>query len=56
MGSLKKQESPRKNIYFFFIDYAKAFNCVDNNKLWKSFQEMETPGQPDCVQAKKQQL
>ena len=33
--SLKKQESSRKNIYFSFIDYAKAFNCVDHNKLWK---------------------
>ena len=41
-GSSKKQESSRKtsisfqkNIYFCFIDYAKAFNCVDHNKLWK---------------------
>ena len=33
--SLKKQESSRKNIYFSFIDYAKAFDCVDHNKLWK---------------------
>ena len=33
--SLKKQESSRKNIYFWFIDYAKAFDCVDHNKLWK---------------------
>ena len=32
-GSLKKQESSRKNIYFCFIDYAKAFDCVDHNKL-----------------------
>ena len=40
-GSWKKQESSRKNIYFFFIDYAKAFDCVDhNNKLWKILQEM----------------
>ena len=31
-GSLKKQESSRKNIYFCFIDYAKAFDCVDHNK------------------------
>ena len=31
--SLKKQESSRKNIYFYFIDYAKAFDCVDPNKL-----------------------
>ena len=34
-GSSKKQESSRKNIYFCFIDYAKAFDCVDHNKLWK---------------------
>ena len=33
-GSSKKQEF-RKNIYFCFIDYAKAFDCVDHNKLWK---------------------
>ena len=42
-GSLKKQESSRKNIYFCFIDYAKAFDCVDHNKLWKIIQEMEIP-------------
>ena len=35
IGSLKKQASSRKNIYFCFIDYAKAFDCVDHNKLWK---------------------
>ena len=34
-GSWKKQESSKKNIYFCFIDYAKAFDCVDHNKLWK---------------------
>ena len=39
-GSWKKQESSRKNIYFCFIDYAKAFDCVDHNKLWKILQEM----------------
>ena len=39
-GSLKKQESSRKNIYFCFIDYAKAFVCVDYNKLWKILKEM----------------
>ena len=32
--SLKKREF-QKNIYFYFIDYAKAFDCVDHNKLWK---------------------
>ena len=39
-GSLKKQESSRKNIYFCFIDYAKAFDCVDHNKLWKILKEV----------------
>ena len=34
VGSLKKQEF-HKNIYFCFIDYAKAFDCADHNKLWK---------------------
>ena len=42
-GSLKKQESSRINIYFCFIDYAKAFDCVDHNKLWKILKEMGTP-------------
>ena len=40
-GSLKKQESSRKNIYFCFIDYAKAFDCVDHKKLWKFFKRWE---------------
>ena len=35
-GSLKKQESSRKNIYFCFIDYAKVFDCVDHNKLMEN--------------------
>ena len=39
-GSWKKQESSRKNIYFCFIDYAKAFDCVDHNILWKILKEM----------------
>ena len=38
VGSLKRQESSR-NIYFCFIDYAKAFDCVDHNKLWKILKE-----------------
>ena len=42
-GSLKKQESSRKNIYFCFIDYTKGFDCVDHNKLWKILKEMGTP-------------
>ena len=44
VGSLKKQESSRKtNIYFCFIDYAKAFDCVDHNKLWKILEETGIP-------------
>ena len=42
-GSWKKQESSRKTIYFCFIDYAKAFDCVDHNKLWKILNEMGIP-------------
>ena len=38
--SLKKQESSRKNMYFCFIDYAKAFDYVDHNKLWKILKAM----------------
>ena len=33
----------QKNIYFCFIDYAKAFNCVDHNQLWKILKEMGIP-------------
>ena len=47
--SLKKQESSRKNIYFCFICYSKAFNCVDHNKLWKILQEMEIPDHFTCL-------
>ena len=42
-GSWIKQESSRKNIYFCFIDYAKAFDSVDHNKLWKILKEMGIP-------------
>ena len=49
VGSLKKQESSRKNIYFFFIDYAKAFDCVDHNKLWKILKEMGIPDHLTCL-------
>ena len=41
-GSLKKQEFQKK-IYFCFIDYAKSFDCVDHNKLWKILKEMRIP-------------
>ena len=40
-GSWKKQENSRKNIYFCFIDCAKALDCVYHNKLWKILREME---------------
>ena len=46
--SLKKQEF-QKNIYFCFIDYAKAFDYVDHNKLWKSFQEVGIPDYLTCL-------
>ena len=48
-GSLKKQESSRKNIDFCFIDYAKTFDCVDHNKLWKILQEMGIPDHLTCL-------
>ena len=60
-GSLKKQESSRKNIYFCFIDYAKVFDCVDHNKLWKILKETGIPDHLTCLlrnlyAVKKQQL
>ena len=60
VGSSKKQESSRK-IYFCFIDYAKAFDCVDHNKLWKILQEMGIPDHltcywETCMQVRKQQV
>ena len=48
-GSWKKQESSRKKIYFCFIDYAKAFDSVDHNKLWKILKEMGIPDQLTCL-------
>ena len=47
-GSWKKQEF-QKNIYFCFIDYVKAFDCVDHNKLWKILKEMGIPGNLICL-------
>ena len=38
---IEKAREFQKNIYFCFIDYAKAFDCVDHNKLWKILKEME---------------
>ena len=59
-GSSKKQESSRKTS-FCFIDYAKAFDCVDHNKLWKILKEMgyqiTWPASWEiCMHVKKQQL
>ena len=48
-GSWKKQKSSRKNIYSCFIDYAKAFDCVDHNKLWKILKEMGIPDHLTCL-------
>ena len=39
----------QKNIYFCFIDYAKAFDCMDHNKLWKILKEMGMPEYPTCL-------
>ena len=39
----------QKNIYFCFIDYAKAFECVDHNKLWKILKEMGIPDHLTCL-------
>ena len=47
VGSSKKLEF-QKNIYFCFIDYAEAFDCVDHNKLWKILKEMGIPGHLPC--------
>ena len=57
----EKAREFQKNIYFCFIDYTEAFNCVDHHKLWKILQEI---GKTDdlsvsfktCIQVKKQQL
>ena len=48
VGSSKKQEF-QKNIYFCFIGYAKAFDCVDHNKLWKILKEMGIPDLLTCL-------
>ena len=49
IGSLKIHENSRKNIYFWFIDYAKAFDCVDHNKLWKILKQMGMPDHLTCL-------
>ena len=45
---IKKARIPEK-IYFFFIDYAKAFDCVDHNKLWKILKEIGIPDHLTCL-------
>ena len=60
---LAKAREFQKNIYFCFIAYAKAFDCVDHNKLWKILKDMGIPHQTTwpasweiCMQVGKQQL
>ena len=58
---IKKTREFQKNIYFCFIDYTKAFDCVYHNKLWKTFKEMGIPDHLTCLQrnlfqVKEQQL
>ena len=48
-GSWKKAREFQKNINFCFIDYAKAFDYVDHNKLWKILQEMGIPDHLTCL-------
>ena len=49
-GSQKKAREFQESIYFSFIDYTKAFDCVDHNKLWKILQEMGIPNHLTCLQ------
>ena len=58
---IKKAREFHKNIYFCFIDYAKAFDCVDYNKLWKTLKEIRyhttwPASWETCMQVRKQQL
>ena len=58
---IEKSRPFQKNIYFCFLDYAKAFDCVDHNKLWKILKEIEyrtiRPASWEiCMQVRKQQL
>ena len=45
----KAKKQQQKNIYFCFIDYAKAFDCVDHKKLWEILKEMGTPDHLTCL-------
>ena len=49
VGSSKKAREFQKSIYFCFIDCAKAFDCVDHNKLWKILKELEIPDHLTCL-------
>ena len=46
---MEKATKVQKNIYICFIDYAKAFDCVDHNRLWKILKEMEIPDHLTCL-------
>ena len=46
---IQKAREFHKNIYFCFIDYAKAFDCVDHKKLWKILKDMEIPDHLTCL-------
>ena len=46
---IKKSREFQKNIYFFFIDYTRALDCVDHNKLWKILKEMGIPDHLTCL-------
>ena len=46
---IEKERESQKNIYFCFIVYAKAFDCVDHNKLWKILKEMRIPDYLTCL-------
>ena len=43
------KQTNKQNIYLCFIDYTKAFDCVDHNKLWKALKEMGIPDHPTCL-------
>ena len=49
---IEKAREFQKCIYFCFIDYAKAFDCMDLNKLWKILKEMEIPDHLTCLQVR----
>ena len=46
---MEKAREFQKSIYFYFIDYAKVFDCVDHNKLWKILKEMGIPDHLTCL-------